>query len=348
MASRRGPVLSAIAIAIALPACGAGDDETSPSEPATTTSSPRATSTASTLPASTLPEVTPTDPASSTTAPPPVPPSIDLGAPAWSAVYGFGGVWIQVDPPVDQIVKVDEASGAVTLTIDAGTGAAITDDAVWVTVGGTETRKIDPVTGEVLLAAATPDAYYLTVGAGGVWVPSTEGVTRLDPATGAITATISLDLDVADLEASDDAVWITHKDDGMVSRIDPATNTVVATIETGAGAHDLAIDEHGVWITNYRANTVSRIDPATNTVVATVEGVGSGVGITAGDGGIFVGTRDGDISRIDPATNAARPVADLDGWPYGLAYGNGELWAANADTGVVYRLDNALLDPVSG
>jgi outer membrane protein assembly factor BamB len=90
---------------------------------------------------------------------------------------------------------------------------------------------------------------------------------------------------------------------------------------------------------------VSRIDPATNTVVATIDGVGSGVGITAGDGDIFVGTRDGDISRIDPASNEARPVIDLDGWPYGLAYGDGELWATNANTGVVYRLNDALLDP---
>ena len=100
-----------------------------------------------------------------------------------------------------------------------------------------------------------------------------------------------------------------------------------------------------MWITNYQANTVSRIDPATNTVVATIEGVGSGVGITAGDGEIFASTRAGHISRIDPATNEARPVADLDGWLYGLAYGDGELWATNVDSGVVYRLDDALLDP---
>ena len=88
-------------------------------------------------------------------------------------------------------------------------------------------------------------------------------MTRLDPVTGEITATITLDLGVTDLAASNDAVWITHKDEGMVSRIDPATNAVVATIETGAGAHDLAIDDNGVWISNYQANTVSRIDPAT-------------------------------------------------------------------------------------
>ena len=157
MASRRGPVFSVIAITIAVPACAAGDDETSPPERVPTTAPARAMATASTLPASPPPDVTSTDPGPSTAAPSPAPLSV-IWAHRWSAVYGFGGVWIQVDPPVDQFVKVDEVSGAVTLTIDAGPGAAIAGDAVWVTVGGAETRKIDPVTGEVLLVVATPGA----------------------------------------------------------------------------------------------------------------------------------------------------------------------------------------------
>ena len=320
------------ALVLAASSCGS-DDDTAPPPAATTESVPDTILTQ---------HATTAEPAR---APSPAPPSIDLGAASWSAVYGFGGVWIQVDPPVDQIVKVDEVSGAVTMTIDAGTGVAIGDDAVWVTVGGAETRKIDPRTGATLLTVATPGAYYVTLGAGAVWVPSPEGVSRLDPVTGAITHTIPLELEVTDLAASDDAVWVTHKDEGMVSRIDPAMYVVVATFETGAGAHDLAIDEHGVWITNYQANTVSRVDPATNTIVATIEGVGSGVGITVGDGGIFASRRDGEISRIDPTTNEAHPAVHVDGWPYGLAYGNGELWATDANAGVVYRVDDALLEP---
>ncbi len=57
--------------------------------------------------------------------------SVELGGAAWSTVYGFGGAWIQVDPPVDQVVKVDAASGRVTVTIDGGRAAAIAEDAVW-------------------------------------------------------------------------------------------------------------------------------------------------------------------------------------------------------------------------
>lgn len=360
MKIRRARILSAAALVLGVPACGAGGDEASTSAPATsaepTPRTPRTTTSSPTPPTSDAPPSATTEPATTSPAPDATsiapasssastaPPSIDLGAASWSAVYGFGGVWIQVDPPVDQLVKVDEGSGAVTLTIDAGTGAAIAEDAVWVTVGGAETRKIDPMTGEVLLAASTPGAFYVTVGAGAVWVPSPDGISRIDPATGTLVAAIPLNSEVTDLAAADDAVWVTHKNNGTVTRIDPATNAVVTEIETGAGAHDLAIDEHGVWITNYRANTVSRIEAATNTVVATIEGVGSGVGITASAGGIFVSTKHNGISRIDPATNQASAVASLGGWTYGVAYGNGALWVTSVYEGVVYRLSADLLD----
>ena len=271
--------------------------------------------------------------------------SIDLGGAAWSTVYGFGGAWIQVDPPVDQLVKVDAATGTVTMTVDGGTAAAIGTDAVWVTVGGQETRKIDPVTGEVLLTVATSGSY-LAIGAGSVWVPTTDGIARIDPDTGDVVATIPIvGGSVTDLAADDTGVWVTDKGAGLVRRIDPETNAVVAEIPTGAGAHDLAIDASGVWVTNYRGGTVSRIDPATNEVVATIEGVGSGVGIAAGGGAIWVSTQGLGISRIDPETNEVVLVAELDGWSYGVAYGDGELWVSSVDHQLVTRIR---LDGVGG
>ncbi len=347
MSFRRSIALLLLTTAVS--ACD--DSEADPSPSATsvpdTTDVPRSTpsssrpSTTSPSPETVLSVPDETDPLSVTTESlPEGPPSVELGGAAWSTVYGFGGAWIQVDPPIDQLVKVDAVSGTVTVTIDGGTGAAIAEDAVWVTVGGQETRKLDPETGEVLLTASTPDAYYVSVGAGAVWVPAEGGIARIDQESGAVVATISIDSgEVTDLAAADDAVWVSDKNGGRVFRIDPATNAVVAEIETGAGAHDFAIDKHGVWVTNYRANTVSRIDPATNEVVATIEGVGSGVGISAGDGAIWVSSKGGGISRIDPASNEVEPIAEFSGWNYGVAYGDNELWVSSVDEQLVYRLD---------
>ena len=315
---------------------------TEPATPATTTA-PATTEPATTEPATTEPATTAGVDELPTAEP------LKLGGAAWSAKAGFGAIWIQVDPPTDQIVKVDQASGTIALTVD-GSGVAIAPDALWVAHQGAEVRKVDPATGDVLLTAPAPGALYLTVGAGGVWAPSPDGISRLDPATGQLVATITTP-EATDLVATADAVWITHREDGSVSRIDPATNTIVATIPTGSGAHGIVVDDHGVWVTNYRANTVSRIDPTTNTVVATIDGVGSGVGIVNGDGPIYVSTKGVGISRIDPASNQASPVVELPGWNYGLAYSDGELWATNVDEGVVRRLvidqsgDSGTTDP---
>ena len=269
----------------------------------------------------------------------PPPPSVELGGAAWSAKSGFGAVWIQVDPPVDQIVKVDEATAEVVLSID-GTGVAIGDGVLWVANGPAgEVYKMDPVTGEVLLTTAAPDAYYVAVGAGAVWAPNPSGVSRLDPTTGAVIATIPVAA-VTDLIATDEAVWVTDKEAGTVTRIDPTSNTVVAEITTAAGAHALAATDGAVWVTNYRANSVSRIDPATNTVVATIDGVGSGVGIDNGDGRVFVSTQGVGISSIDPITNDVTPLASFPEWNYGLAYSDtGELWITSVDNAKVYHLD---------
>lgn len=317
---------------LGLAACG-GDNTTS------STSSRTMTSTAPTIATTESSRATLEPSASTTAVAMSLPPSVELGGSAWSTVHGFGGAWIQVDPPVDQLVKVDEASGEITLRIDGGRGVAVADDAVWVVVDGVETRKMDPMTGEVLVVVQTPDANYVTVGAGSVWVPAPGGISRIDPSTGDLVVTIPVEDEVTDLVATDDAVWLTHKDAGTVTRIDAATNTVVAEILTGAGAHDLAVGDDAIWITNYRANTVSRIDPATNTVVATLEGVGSGVGIEAGGDSIYVSTQYKGISRIDPATNVATPIAAFPEWNYGVAYGDGELWVSSVDEGLVYRLD---------
>lgn len=45
------------------------------------------------------------------------------------------------------------------MKVAGGTGVAIADDAVWVTVGGETLRKIDPETGKVLLEVKTPGPF---------------------------------------------------------------------------------------------------------------------------------------------------------------------------------------------
>ena len=257
----------------------------------------------------------------------------------WSTAYGFGAVWVQVDPPVDQIVRIDAATETVTWAIDRGRGVAFTTDAVWVAVGGEEIQKLDPDSGEVLLTVPLQTSY-LAAGLGSIWAPTPQGLARVDDQTGDVLATIPIPevAELTDVAVSDSAVWVTAKDGGKVVQVDPATNTVVASIPTGSGAHDIVVDDNGVWVTNYRANSVSRIDPVTGQVVATIDGVGSGVGIDTGGDAVWVSNKSFGIYRIDPATNQATLVIERPGWSYGLAYTEGGLWVSGTDTREVAHL----------
>jgi YVTN family beta-propeller protein len=59
--------------------------------------------------------------------------------------------------------------------------------------------------------------------------------------------------------------------DGTVSRVDPATDAVVATVHVGEGPSDVAVGGGGVWAASEARGTVTRLDPETNTAVATID-----------------------------------------------------------------------------
>lgn len=276
------------------------------------------------------------------TASPSGPPTTGLGAPAWSAKAAGGGIWIQVDPPIDQLVRVDTASGEVSAGVDGGRGLGTDGESVWVARGPAGVAQLDPATAEVLMEIPA-DASYVAVGGGSVWTTSDVAIERWDAATGAQLASIPAEVaEFTELLYAHDALWVTAKADGLLLRVDPVSNTVAATIETGSGAHGIAADAEAVWVTNYRANTVSRVDPSTNSVAATVDGVGSGVGIAAGSDAIWVSTQGTGISRIDPTTNEATVVIELPfEWNYGLAVDAGMLWVTSVEGQAVYRYEIA-------
>ena len=47
------------------------------------------------------------------------------------------------------------------------------------------------------------------------------------------------------------SIWVANSGDGTVSRIDPASGNVVATIEVGGNPASVAVGEGGVWVTTY-------------------------------------------------------------------------------------------------
>jgi YVTN family beta-propeller protein len=64
-----------------------------------------------------------------------------------------------------------------------------------------------------------------------------------------VTKAISVGANPAALAVGNDSVWVANSGDGSVSRIDPRTNAVTATVAVGHRPQGIAIAAGAVWVT---------------------------------------------------------------------------------------------------
>lgn len=162
-------------------------------------------------------------------------------------------------------------------------------------------------TASVTTALASPGEFNVAFGAGSLWVPS-DGmglISRVDPKTLKITATITVDPDTWYLAFGYGSLWAASSTHNSLQRIDPATNTVVYKITTGNEPGFLAAGEGGVWVQEQGDGTVARVDPETGDVNGRVK-IGDKLKwgeITAGGGKIWLRTTEDQMFVvIDPET----------------------------------------------
>jgi YVTN family beta-propeller protein len=250
---------------------------------------------------------------------------------ATALTYGEGAVWAAVvaydasdNKLPGSVVRIDATSGQTVATIPVGTDPwdiATSPGAVWVTnyVDGTVIR-IDPATNQVV-ATVTPlgsiiaKALGITPGLGGiaydfgsVWAASSwDGkISRIDPATNKVTATIATVGDAGGVTTGSGAVWVTNwgttdQPDGVLSRIDPATNLVVATIPVGINPLMASYAGGYVWVAMRGEKTVVQVNAATNAVKARFTVGGTPWGIAASGHAVWATLP---VPRPDPATDA--------------------------------------------
>ena len=253
--------------------------------------------------------------------------NFDAGGAGWGMTKAGGALWIQVDPPVDAIVRIDAETGSAIPAVPGGHKAKSGPEGLWI-LGGDWLVRVDPATGKESLRVPMGGPFAL--GEGAVWLINDSGLHRIDPETGAVDKPIALRGESAcgamkDLAVAFESAWGACKE-GHVVRIDLGTGAA-RTIPTAAGAHTFAVTDEGVWVTNYQAGSVSRIDAETNEVT-TIAGAGSGVGITTGDGYVWAATPIG-IARIDPATATIEDTIAIGlGEYYELVWDDGVIWAS--------------------
>ncbi len=205
-----------------------------------------------------------------------------------------------------EVAEPDEA--VVVETGDRPFRIAVTPEAAWVTnaEGGTVSR-LDPTSGEVV---ATVDIGGEVIGVGAdaeaAWVADTDVGTLVRlPVDGGDPSSVAVGAQPRIVALTPTDAWVTLLGENSVARVDRASGTVVATIPVGRDPRGLVVDGDDVWVTNYADGTVSRIDAAGNTVVATVPVGGNPVNAVVADAGVWVADPGTDsLILIDPEADA--------------------------------------------
>jgi streptogramin lyase len=178
----------------------------------------------------------------------------------------------------------------------------------------------------------------VAVGEGAVWVSGFRRMTRFDPNTGRVAATVDTPgtEDYSQIAVGLGAVWVTA-DGGRLYRIDPTTNRVVATIRVGGSIQGVETAGGYVWVTRPAEGVgeLIRVDPATNRVTGAPIEVGPGpVAAVYAFGALWVTNSSSQaVVRVDPSTGKVNTT----GFNGRVAAGVGFLWAAWEDT--VVRVD---------
>jgi len=119
------------------------------------------------------------------------------------------------------------------------------------------------------------------------------------------------------------AVWVANTLDATVSRIDPASDTVVATVGVGDGPSAVAVSPGAVWVASELRGTVTRLDPNRNTVARIIHVGSAPAGATVVGDALWVTTlgvpsshRGGDLKltsakSLNPSIDPARWEEDL-------------------------------------
>ncbi|MGH2966891.1 MAG: protein kinase domain-containing protein [Solirubrobacterales bacterium] len=153
---------------------------------------------------------------------------------------------------------------------------------------------------------------------------------------------IPVGADPTDIDFDQYGVWVVNRDDGTVSRIDPETNAVNATVKVGPGPTAIATGAGAVWVTSTVDRSVLKIDPGRATVVGKPIPVGRHPNqVTVGLGYVWVtDPATGTVTKIGP--EAMHPVGDpieVGNRPTAVATGVGYVWVANGADSTISRID---------
>jgi sugar lactone lactonase YvrE len=183
---------------------------------------------------------------------------------------------------------------------------------------------------------------------GGVWIVHQGRLSRVDPWTLRITASVQERRPVTAVAAGAGAVWTSAGT--ALLRVDPRSAQVVARLPVPTGGVPVAApgSAAGVWAVccgtdrSLGPPRLTRVDPDANRVVATVPLPGPADAVGAGLAGVWVRSPGGPVWRVDPARNRLAATVRVPGglgWTAGsVLVAGGMVLVTDPDHGTVHVL----------
>ena len=191
--------------------------------------------------------------------------TIPVGKGPFMIAASDDAIWVANSGSGD-VSKIDPQTNRTTATIPIGidaVGIAVDANSVWVTEPkGHKVVQIDAASNQIVgkPIAVGPRPECVAVSASAVWVASASGVSRIDPRTHQVVATIPIDGSPVCPVIVGDAVWVSLFKRASIVKIDARTNSVIgAPIRVAQSPAEMAVGEGAIWVSSGFASRVSRV-----------------------------------------------------------------------------------------
>ncbi len=224
------------------------------------------------------------------------------------------------------------------LFLDANTGRMLEDLAQ---LQGAQTAPPSKTSPSARRAAAISLGGVATGGVsafGSEWVmlPNELTIARVDPVTGAVTATVSMKSAPLMISADTEAVWVLAS--GSVSRIDPKLNTVTLESDIPSTVGSFALANGDVYLAD-SAGRVSTLDGDTGKESLSTKVVKQPTNIVGSSDALVVAdSATATLYFLNPSDLSVIGKLPIRG-EAGLAYGSGFFWITSTSFGTIDKVD---------
>ena len=179
---------------------------------------------------------------------------IHVGSAPYALAFGAGAVWV-TNENSGTVSRIGLKRNKVVKTIRVGgrpNGIAVAFGSVWVAdYGRGRLLRVNPARNTISGRIDIPKADWITRSSGSLWVSSETGkVYRVEPATLAVTAIVTVGANPLASAAIGGELWVPNIDASTVSVLDTAANSVTWTIEVGKSPIAVASAAGAAWVSS--------------------------------------------------------------------------------------------------